>query len=168
MKPSSRAVASRSRHKPAPTRALTLATFLPYRLNIMAAVVSEGLSRAYSERFGIDIPAWRVLATVGEFRSITAKAIGSHARMGKVTVSRAAAFLEGRGFIRRIPNAQDRREAFLVLTPQGESVYGEIASLALAYVDGLTEGLSDSETAALDGLIEKLLRRAREMNGSTP
>ncbi len=35
--------------------ALLLETFLPYRLNVAAAQVSEGLARVYSERFGLDI-----------------------------------------------------------------------------------------------------------------
>lgn len=150
--------------RPAEAR-LTLATFLPYRLSVMSAVVSEGLARLYSERFGIAIPEWRVLATVGEFRSVTAKAVGLHAHMGKVKVSRAAASLEARGLIRRVPNPEDLREAFLALTPGGEAVYGEIAPLALSYAGRLTETLSIAERAALDRLIDVLLRRAGEMNG---
>ena len=142
---------------------LTLATFLPYRLNVLAAVVSDGLARRYAERFGIGIPEWRVLATVGEFRSMTAKAIGLHAHMGKVKVSRAAAALEARGLIRRRPNADDLREAFLVLTPEGDRLYAEIAPLALSYVADLKRGLSGDEEALLDRLIDTLLRRADAM-----
>lgn len=141
-----------------------LATFLPYRLNVAAAVVSEGLAREYGARFGIGVAEWRVLATVGEFGSVTAKAIGLHAHMGKVKVSRAAAALEARGLIRRVPNPDDRREAFLALTPAGEAVHGEIAALALAYAARLTEALLAAEAAALDRLLDKLTRRAGAMN----
>ncbi len=151
-----------------PESPLTLATFLPYRLSVMSAVVSEGLARLYNERFGIAIPEWRVLATVGEFRSVTAKAVGLHAHMGKVKVSRAAASLETRGLIRRVPNAADGREAFLALTPDGEAMYGEIAPLALSYAGRLTETLSAADRAALDRLIDLLLRRAGEMNAPGP
>lgn len=143
---------------------LTLATFLPYRLSVVSAAVSEGLARIYSERFGIGIPEWRVLATIGEFRSLTAKAIGLHAHMSKVKVSRAAAVLEGRELIRRLPNEDDRREAFLVLTRQGEAVYDDIAPLALDYVSRLTASLSAKEKAAFEAVMNKLVQRAREMN----
>ena len=78
----------------------------PIGLSVLAAVVSEGLARSYSEQFGIGVPEWRVLATIGEFQSITAKAIGAHAHMGKVKVSRAVAALEGRALIQRTPNAR--------------------------------------------------------------
>jgi DNA-binding MarR family transcriptional regulator len=129
----------------------------------MAAVVSEGLARQYSERFGIGISEWRILATVGEFRSVTATSIGLHAYMSKVKVSRAATSLERRGLIRRVPNRDDLREAFLVLTVDGERLYGEITPLALAYAQQLTADLTTAETALLDRLIETLLRRGREL-----
>ena len=142
---------------------LTLATFLPYRLSVATAVVSEGLARIYERRFGIAIPEWRVLATIGEFRSITAKAIGLHAHMGKVKVSRAAAALEARGLLSRTQNAQDLREAFLVLTPAGQAMYDEIVPLALGYVARLTQGLDDRDLARLDLLLDKLLAGAAAM-----
>ena len=144
---------------------LSLSGFLPYRLNVMAAVVSEGLARIYGERFGIGIPEWRILATVGECGAITATALGLHAHMGKVKVSRAASALEARGFVERRQNPDDMREAFLALTPEGQEVYGRIIPLALDYVERLTQELSPEEARALDLLIGKLIARAGRMNG---
>lgn len=146
--------------------ALTLAAFLPYRLSVVAALVSDGLAADYGARFGLSVPEWRVLATIGEFGSITATAIGLHARMGKVKVSRAAAALEGRGLIRRVPNEEDLRESFLVLTEGGRAMYGEIAPLALDYAARLTEGFTPAERRALDALLEKLRVRAEAMGGA--
>lgn len=163
MKPaSSAAVARASEEASGPLR---LSAFLPYRLSVLSAVVSEGLARTYSARFGIGIPEWRVLATIGEYASITAKAIGRHAHMNKVKVSRAAASLEARGLIRRRPNEEDLREAFLVLTPAGRQVYEEIAPVALSYAAGLTAGLSAAELAEFGRLVDVLLARAREIDG---
>ena len=142
---------------------LRLNEFLPYRLSVLAAVVSEGLARRYGEQFGIGVPEWRVLATIGEFQSITAKAIGSHAHMGKVKVSRAVSALEGRALIQRTPNADDMREAFLVLTPAGGDMYRRIVPMALRYAEALREALSRDEAATLETLIDKLMARAGEM-----
>lgn len=147
---------------------LRLSTFLPYRLSVMAAVASEGLARIYERRFGLGVPEWRVLATVAEFESITAKAIGLHAHMGKVKVSRAAAALETRGLISRIPNKEDLREAFLVLAPAGRQVFEEIRSPALAYVARLTEGFTKEELALLDGFIDRLLDSAAILEKESP
>lgn len=166
MKPTSSA-----RLSPTSTRAdrsatpgLALSGFLPYRLSVLSAVVSEGLARRYSRRFGIAIPEWRVLATIGEFGSITAKAVGLHAQMGKVKVSRAAASLEVRGLIQRTPNPEDLREAFLVLTPSGLATYREIVPLALDYMGRLTADLSAADQDALGRTIDILLARARSMS----
>jgi len=142
---------------------LRLNEFLPYRLSVLAAAVSEGLARSYSAKFGIGVPEWRVLATIGEFRSITAKAIGAHAHMGKVKVSRAVAALESRALIQRSPNADDMREAFLVLTPAGGDMYRRIVPMALGYAEALHAGLSRDEIAMLEKLIDKLMVRAGEM-----
>jgi DNA-binding MarR family transcriptional regulator len=145
-----------------PGKRLSLSTFLPYRLNVAAATVSEGLARSYSEKFGISVHEWRILATIGEFRTITAKAIGAHAHMSKVNVSRAAAGLEARGLIRRSANPEDKREAFLVFTPLGEELYEKIVPLALTYVERLSEALSPAEEETLMRLIDRLVARAGE------
>ena len=43
--------------------ALKLEEFLPYRLNVCASLVSQALSRIYTERYKIGVPEWRVLAS---------------------------------------------------------------------------------------------------------
>ncbi len=73
---------------------LKLEEFLPYRLNVLAAVTSQALASVYEERYGIGIPEWRVLVTLGQFGTMTGKAIGEHTHMHKTKVSRAVASLE--------------------------------------------------------------------------
>jgi DNA-binding transcriptional MocR family regulator len=99
--------------------ALRLEEFLPYRLNYVAAEVSQALSGIYGKRFGISIPEWRVIATLGQFGSLAARDIGQHSRMHKTTVSRAVTTLEKRKLIARRANRDDLREAFLTLTEAG-------------------------------------------------
>lgn len=151
-----------SRHRPHP-ESLVLADFLPYRLSVAAATASEGLARLYGARFGIAIPEWRVVATVGEFGSITAGAIGRHARMSKVKVSRAAASLEARGLIARAANPADRREAFLVLTPEGAALYRAIAPLALDYAARLVACLAPEEAVLFREFLDRIAVQADAM-----
>jgi DNA-binding MarR family transcriptional regulator len=110
---------------------LQLAEFMPFRLNRLAAEVSEHLAAVYRERFGIDIPEWRVLATVGPERGCTAQYIASSTRMHKTRVSRAIAHLEERGLMTRVTSSADRREMQLRLSRAGRRVYAELVPLAL-------------------------------------
>lgn len=142
---------------------LILANFLPYRLMILYAVVSKGLATLYEKPFGIGNFEWRVIASLGQYGSMTAKAIAHLAEMGKVQVSRAAEALENKGYISRCPNPDDRREAFLLLTPAGQRVYKSVVPLALTYAKQLNEDLTRDEQVALDKLIDKIILRAREL-----
>jgi len=149
--------------EPEPPVQLLLEDFLPYRLNVAAAKVSEGLARVYSSRFGLDIPGWRVIATLGQFGRATAKAIGEHSQMHKTKVSRALMQLQARGLVERSPNPQDKREAFIALTPAGIAVYGEIVPLALAYQTDLLAALDEPQRRQLDMIIDRLTEEALKL-----
>jgi DNA-binding MarR family transcriptional regulator len=135
---------------------LRLEEFLPYRLNVLAAAVSEGLAKVYSERFGLDIPGWRVLATLAQFERATATEIGAHSRMHKTKVSRAVTALEARGLIERSANPDDKRESFAALTASGRRMHAEIVPLALAYQRAVVAALPEADARRLDAIIDAL------------
>ncbi len=110
---------------------LELAAFVPYRLNRLAVGVSNHLSDIYRERFGLDVPAWRVMATVGSQHGCTAQYIAQSTRMHKTRVSRAIAHLEKRELIERAPSTADRREREVRLTKAGRRMYAELVPLVL-------------------------------------
>ncbi|KAB2886624.1 MAG: MarR family winged helix-turn-helix transcriptional regulator [Pseudorhodoplanes sp.] len=139
---------------------LSLQAFIPYRLNSLAQVVSDGFAVAYSEIFGISPPEWRVLATLGEFSQMSAKEISQHSRMHKTRVSRAVLSLEKRRLLIRAPSAVDRREEILSLSQTGHDIYDAVAPMAIQYQDRLLTGLSEADQASLDRLIRHLMERA--------
>ena len=47
---------------------LDLDDFLPYRLSVLTNRVSGAIARHYSERFGLSVPEWRVMAVLGRAR----------------------------------------------------------------------------------------------------
>ena len=114
---------------------LELQDFLPHRLNVLSSLVSQALTRVYG-RYGIGIPEWRILVTLGQFGVMTGKAIGTHTHMHKTKVSRAVAQLEQRKLLARRANREDLREAFLSLTPAGRAIYEELAPRALEFTVG--------------------------------
>jgi DNA-binding MarR family transcriptional regulator len=139
---------------------LRLEEFLPYRLNVVATLVSQALSKIYVERHAIGVPEWRVLVTLGQYGVMTAKAIGAHSHMHKTKVSRAVAVLERRKLVVRKSNNADLRESLLSLTAAGRAMYEDLAPIALEFSRKLTGVLSASERQTLDHAIDLLTRRS--------
>jgi DNA-binding MarR family transcriptional regulator len=140
---------------------LKLDEFLPYRLNVVANLVSQALSRIYVDRYGIDVPEWRILVTLGQFETMTAKAVGAHSHMHKTKVSRAVGELEKRKLLVRRENRADRREAFLSLTPAGRAIYEELAPGALDFARRLFETVDPADRAAFERAVTRLTEQSR-------
>lgn len=146
-----------------PCEALQLERFLPYRLNVLASTVSNALARVYAERFGLTIPQWRVIATLGQYERSTARDIAAHAVMHKSTVSRAVSALTERGLLERQPNAADMREEMLALTGEGRAIYEALVPEARAFERALAGALSAQEEALLFALIDRLDAQMRTL-----
>ena len=81
--------------------------------------------------------------------------------MDKVAVSRAVTKLIKSGRIDREFADADRRRSILNLSEDGRTVHDEIAPLALGIEADLLHGLTDEQIETLNGVIERLLARAR-------
>ena len=142
---------------------LQLENFLPYQLNVVASLVSQALSRVYSQRYGIGVPEWRVLVTLGQYEAMTAKAIGAHTHMHKTKVSRAVALMERRRLLARRANRDDMREAFLSLTAAGRAMYEKVAPHARDFARRLTEILTPAEHDAFNRALSQLTARSAQL-----
>ena len=140
---------------------LDLFKFVPFRLNRLAAEVSSALSAEYAARYGLDIPEWRVLATLG-FRhdACSAQYIAQCTRTHKSTISRAVTSLMKREIVERVENEDDRREFRLRLTRKGATLYEELIPRLLRKEQDILSCLSAQERrdfARLLGKIEQSL-----------
>jgi DNA-binding MarR family transcriptional regulator len=142
---------------------LNLEQFMPYRLNVVASLVSQALSRIYADRYGIGVPEWRVLVTLGQHGMMTGKGIGGHSHMHKTKVSRAVALLEKRKLVARRANRADLREAFLALTPAGRAMYDDLAPIALNFANRLSEVVDTADRAAFERAVDRLIERSAKL-----
>jgi DNA-binding MarR family transcriptional regulator len=143
--------------------ALTLDAFLPYRLVVTATLTSQALSRIYVDRHKFGVPEWRVLVTLGEFGTMTGKAIGLHSHMHKTKVSRAVALLERRKLIVRKSNREDMRESFLSLTPAGQVIYDDLVPRALDFARQLADAVDPADLPVLERALRRLGERAADL-----
>jgi DNA-binding MarR family transcriptional regulator len=140
---------------------LDLFSFVPFRLNRLAAEVSAALSSEYQQRYGLDIPEWRVLATLG-FRNeaCSAQYIAQCTRTHKSTISRAVIALMARQLVERVENQDDRREFVLRMTRKGQALYQQLIPRLKRKEQAILSCLSareQKEFGAMLGKIEKSL-----------
>ena len=143
-----------------PSQALELENFLPYRLSILAQIVSESLHDLYAGPFGLTVTQWRVMAALGRFAPLTASDVGQRIVMDKVAVSRAVAGLTKRGLVERATDRTDRRRASLRLSIRGRAMHARIVPIALAYEERLYKALNTEERRSFDALTQRLFTHA--------
>lgn len=136
---------------------LDLFKFVPFRLNRLGAEVSAALSSEYRARYGLDIPEWRVMATLG-FRNeaCSAQYIAQCTRTHKSTISRAVTSLLEHGLIERVENMQDRREFRLAMTRKGQALYEELIPRLLRREEEILSCLTAQERKEFARLLGKI------------
>ena len=152
-------MAAGPREHSAPKKAarLDLLKFVPFQLNRLAAEVSSALSAEYATRYGLDIPEWRVLATLGfRHEPCSAQYVADCTRTHKSTISRAVTSLLKRQIIERVENADDRREFRLQLTGKGSTLYEELIPRLLRREQEILSCLSAQDRKDFTRLLGKI------------
>lgn len=150
-----------------PHAQLDLEHFLPYRLSVLANRVSGTLARAYSQRFGLTVTEWRIMAVLGRYPGLSANELAERTAMDKVAISRAVARLLESGDLLRSFDRADRRRSKLRLSKAGFAIYDQIVPLALAFERDLLADLKDVERDTLFTLLDRLDELELRVEAST-
>ena len=142
---------------------LVLEKFLPYRLSVLSNRLSAAIAEAYSRRFGLSIPEWRVMAVLALEPGLSAAEVADRTAMDKVAVSRAVGRLISTGRAQREVAAGDRRRSVLQLTADGRRIYRRIAPALRRYEAELLAGLEPRHRRQLGTLLKRLEARAAAM-----
>ncbi len=133
-----------------------LRNFLPFLLNQAAEESSLEFQRVYKDRYGMLRTEWRVLFHLGNYGEMTARDIGSRAKIHKTKVSRAVRRLEQRRYLQRLRDDKDRRVERLSLTTSGQAVYRELRGIARDYDAKLAARFTTGEAALLRMMLRRL------------
>jgi DNA-binding MarR family transcriptional regulator len=144
---------------------LDLDSFVPYRLSVLSNRVSSAIAGEYSERFGLTIPEWRIMAVLGGTPGLSAREVAERTAMDKVQVSRAVARLLSGKRIQKEADGEDGRVTRLKLSPKGRAIYDEIVPLALHLEELFLSSLTPAERKTFDALMTKLGRQAKLFGG---
>jgi DNA-binding MarR family transcriptional regulator len=135
---------------------LRLEQFLPYRLSVLSNRVSQDIAELYSERFGLSITGWRVMAVLGHEHNLSANQVAERTAMDKVAVSRAVSGLLEQNILIRQTDPADGRRSSLKLSTKGYSMFDQIVPLALKLERQILGSLSPAEQTQLLTILGKL------------
>lgn len=143
----------------APTPALELERFLPYRLATLAQRISTALSGIYDQDFGVSIAEWRILANLAEKGELNPTEIAAQTSMDKARVTRALKDLRAKRCLLHRRDARDGRGYRIRLSATGMALYRRIVPLALEWEARLLDVLDAAEQRALLRILDKLAAR---------
>ncbi len=138
---------------------LELTKFIPFRLNRLAAEVSNKLAEVYTDRFGIDIVEWRILVTLAAMKSkesCSAQHIVQSTRTHKSRISRGVNRMIELDYVTRTESRHDRREAKLRLTAKGRALHRKVAPVVLEQERNIVSCLNEQELQAFTQALDKL------------
>ncbi len=138
-----------------------LEEFLPHRLSVAAEFVSRLVGREYLDQIGLSLAEWRLLAAVGRYGVLSPTAAGERTEMDKVKISRAAARLAERGYLKQGKDPNDGRGRLLRLSRKGTTLYTGIPSKSQQVANTLSQALSASEWNAMQKSLLKLIEHTR-------
>lgn len=131
-------------------------TTLPHYCTVVANRASLMLHSMYSERYGLSVIGWRILAILGKHAPLSAKVISEMMAADAVTLSRAIDQLSGKRLIRRRVDPADRRRQLLSLSKKGAEVYNQIVPLLYAAEQSLLAALSEEDRVQIKRLMRIL------------
>ncbi len=112
---------------------------MPYQFKHSPGRLSQDLSQAFGRKLleeikkkqlDVHIPEWSTLSFLTHEKKANQKEIGVFMGQEKVFVKRTLDRMESKGWIIRMKDPDDKRYNLVVLTPEGEEVFKQIAPLA--------------------------------------
>jgi len=148
--------------QPSASDKLDLQEFIPYKLAVAANRVSQSIGSLFEQKFGLQIPEWRILMTLHSYGPLAPNEVVEHTSMDKGRVSRAQRRLVELGLIAASNDPRDGRRLVLFLTRTGVKMCGAIIPRARQTEAWFLSVLTQTERRALDRILSRLLARSKE------
>jgi len=133
-----------------------------WRFTLWSNYYTEPCFSAMSRDFDVGRDEFNVMSCLSSYGPMAAKTICEVTGRPKNSISRAVTRLSERKMIRRKINPLDRRESSLMLTESGRKLYERVVPVAIERQSTMLSGLSSSELALLDQVLNKLMQFRHE------
>lgn len=129
-----------------------------WRLTLWSNYYTEPIFNLLSQEFDVGRDEFNILSCLASYRSMVAKTICDVTGRPKNSISRAVNRLVERKMIRRLTNADDRRESLLILNEQGRRLYQKVLPVAVDRQNAMLNCLSADERRTLDSILNRLMK----------
>ena len=85
--------------------------------------------------------------------------------LNKSSVARALSYLEEEGYVRREPDARDRRERRVYPTERAEAILPRVREVSAEWTAEISSGISEGDMAIFESVLAKIAERARAVAG---
>ena len=133
-----------------------------WRFTLWSNCYTEPCFSVMTRDFDVGRDEFNVLSCLSSYGPMAAKTICEVTGRPKNSVSRAVTRLSERKMIRRKVNPLDRRESSLILNESGRKLYERVVPVAIERQSAMLSGLSSSERALLDQVLNKLMQFRHE------
>lgn len=134
-----------------------------YRLSLVAVTAGSMVVRLCEGQYGITRREWRFLGQLALQDRLAPTVLAQRAHLDKARTSRAITSLVEKGLVERQVKTADRRQAEVALTDAGRALYEQLMPQVRRLNHELLEALTGDEVTLLDGLLDRLQRRAQAM-----
>ena len=152
--------------RPPDAEIVWLKDYLPYRMAVVAAHLLRESARVYKRhRDSITTPQFRTIWILANFEPLTAAEISRISRLDKVSIGRALAALQRRGFVRRRRIRADRRALEVTVTREGWNYYRALAPKLRRREFAMRGVIGADELVRLFAILDRFDAAFEDLNG---
>ncbi|MGE4337691.1 MAG: MarR family winged helix-turn-helix transcriptional regulator [Pigmentiphaga sp.] len=148
---------------PAANEAFDVTRNLTYHIVLLASSLNRSASRQFQQEAGMTTPEWRLIAVIGSQGEISLNGLYQILDIDKGWISRTLVKLERNQLVVRTPDPEDGRQFRVRLTPEGEALRKQAASISLQRQAHLESRFSPTELDQLYHLLGRLKNAADEL-----
>ena len=132
-------------------------------------VVLAELGRCITNTFDVKHPVATALAVLdGAGEPLTPSQIAERVLVASATMTATLDTLERQGWIRRLPNPEDRRSTLVEITPEGSAMTDRLLPGIRVVERSMMSALTKTERKQLVDLLDKVLKRSAELAAEPP
>lgn len=135
-----------------------------YRISYLANAIVVPVYDDIKRDFGLIRAEYLLLLCLAHIPGLTAQDVARMTRRPRNSISRSVHRMLDEGYLDRVPDPQDGRQARLNITPEGRALHEKIAAHIIRREAEILDILDDGERQNLRNVLQKLAEHAATLD----